>query len=326
MKGVLVSILIPIYGVEKYIKRCAESLLGQTYQNIEYIFVNDCTKDKSIKILKEVIDCYPNREGQIKIINHEQNRGLAAARNTAVENAHGDFILHVDSDDYVATNIVEKLVKKQVETNADIVCTDLYRCVDQNKEEIKYPYDENNESFIRNIFYGKQESWIWGKLIRKRLYVDNAIKVEEGCNMAEDFQVLPRLAYFSNRIAYVKEPLYFYECSNASSYCKKVNESQKMQQWRSFDILYSFFEQSQFLNDLEYSAAEMVYFHLKAFVQKNGLSDDFFVLLKKRWECISCMTKLKSILKYLIIPKICFILGPKFLRQISRVFKKEVAK
>ena len=243
MNNPLISILVPIYGVEKYIQRCVESLLEQTYRNIEFIFVNDYTKDKSVEILKEIIDSYPNRKSQIKIINHERNRGLAAARNTAVENAHGDFILHVDSDDYVATNIVEKLVKKQVETNADIVCTDLYRCVDQNKEEIKYPYDENNESFIRNIFYGKQESWIWGKLIRKRLYVDNAIKVEEGCNMAEDFQVLPRLAYFSNRIAYVKEPLYFYECSNASSYCKKVNESQKMQQWRSFDILYSFFEQ-----------------------------------------------------------------------------------
>lgn len=322
MNNPLISILVPIYGVEKYIQRCVESLLEQTYRNIEFIFVNDYTKDKSVEILKEIIDSCPNRKSQIKIINHERNRGLAAARNTAIAAAQGEFVIHIDSDDYVATDIVEKLVKKQVETNADIVCTDLYRCVGQNKEEIKYPYEENNASFIRNIFYGKQESWIWGKLIRKRLYVDNNIKVEEGCNMAEDFQVLPRLAYFSNRIAYVKEPLYFYECSNASSYCKKVNESQKMQQWRSFDILYSFFEQSQFLNDLEYSAAEMIYFHLKAFVQKNGLSDDFFVLLKKRWECISCTTKLKSILKYLIIPKMCFVLGPKVLRQTSRVCKK----
>ena len=105
-----VSMLIPIYGVEKFIERCAISLFEQTYQNIEYIFVNDCTKDDSINVLERVINRYPNRKPFVRIINHAQNKGLAGARNTAVANATGEFIMHVDSDDYVDKEIVRKAI------------------------------------------------------------------------------------------------------------------------------------------------------------------------------------------------------------------------
>ena len=95
-----VSICVPVYGVEKYIERCAISIFEQTYTNLECIFVNDCTKDNSIKILYNVIERYPQRREKIRIIQHDCNRGLAAARNTALEAASGDYILHVDSDNY----------------------------------------------------------------------------------------------------------------------------------------------------------------------------------------------------------------------------------
>lgn len=315
----LISILVPIYGVEKYIKRCAESLLEQTYRNIEYIFINDCTKDKSIEILKEVIRCYPDRNGQIKIINHERNRGLAAARNTAIENAQGDFILHVDSDDYVAKDIVEKLVERQIETDADLVCSDLYRCTKKENVLVKYPYDEKKENFIRNIFTGKQESWIWGKLIRKKLYTDNNIKVEEGCNMAEDFQVLPRLAYFSNGIAYVKEPMYFYELSNTSSYCKRVSENQKKQQWRSFDINYVFFEKTDLKRDLEYCAADMTYYHMKQFAKFEELSCDYFQALKCRWKGLSLDVKRSLSWKKRFFVSFCVFCSPLTVKKLGKI-------
>ena len=80
-----VTVAVPIYGVEKYIERCAVSLFEQTYSNIEYIFVNDCTCDNSMGILKSILDKYPERKKQVKIIVHEQNKGLGAARNTAIK-------------------------------------------------------------------------------------------------------------------------------------------------------------------------------------------------------------------------------------------------
>lgn len=119
-----VSVLVPIYGVEKYIERCAVSLFEQTYEDIEYIFVNDCTKENSIAILKEVIERYPIRKPQVRIIEHEQNKGLGKARNTAVAAALGDFLVHIDSDDYVDVNMVTMLVEKQKEGNYDIVTGD----------------------------------------------------------------------------------------------------------------------------------------------------------------------------------------------------------
>ena len=103
-----VSICVPIYGVEQYIERCVRSLFEQTYENIQYIFVNDCTKDKSIEILQQLLVQYPHRESQVHIITHDRNRGLGAARNTAVDAATGEFLFHVDSDDYIDVTTIDK--------------------------------------------------------------------------------------------------------------------------------------------------------------------------------------------------------------------------
>ena len=96
-KQPFVSVIVPIYGVEKYIERCARSLLEQTIENIEYIFVNDCTKDNSIAILESVIKEYPHREHQVRIIHHGTNKGLPQARKTGLLNAHGEYIAHCDN-------------------------------------------------------------------------------------------------------------------------------------------------------------------------------------------------------------------------------------
>lgn len=122
-----VSIAVPIYGVEKYIEQCAESLFGQTYENLEFIFINDHTQDLSMLILEDVIKKYPQRQKQIKIINHETNQGLAVARNTAIKHVTGQFVLWVDSDDFVDINLVTYLVEEQMKSDADIVLSDVYK-------------------------------------------------------------------------------------------------------------------------------------------------------------------------------------------------------
>ena len=116
-----VSILVPVYGVEKYIGQCAETLFGQTYDDIEYVFVDDCTPDNSIQVLRQVLSAYPQRTKQVSIIRHDHNRGLGAARKTAFEASSGEFVMNVDSDDYLAPDAVEKLVARQQQTGADLV-------------------------------------------------------------------------------------------------------------------------------------------------------------------------------------------------------------
>ena len=112
---VKVSILVPVYGVERYIENCAVTLFEQTYENIEYVFVNDSTKDRSMEILHEVMERYPLRRDNVHIITHEVNRGLGAARKTALLNATGDFVMHVDSDDSLSLDAVEMLVDKAIQ-------------------------------------------------------------------------------------------------------------------------------------------------------------------------------------------------------------------
>ena len=106
-----VSIVVPVYGVEKYIERCARSLFTQTFGDIEYIFVNDCTKDSSMQVLEFVMKDYPARN--VRIINKEKNEGLPQARKTGVLASTGDFIMHIDSDDWVEHDIVEKLYARR---------------------------------------------------------------------------------------------------------------------------------------------------------------------------------------------------------------------
>ena len=107
-----VSILVPVYGVEKYIEKCAVSLFEQSYEDIEYIFVNDCTPDRSIEVLRGTIARYPQRQKQVVIIDHDVNRGLGAARHTATDAATGELVMHVDSDDYLMPHAVEHLCAK----------------------------------------------------------------------------------------------------------------------------------------------------------------------------------------------------------------------
>ena len=125
MNNKMVSVCIPVYGVEKYIERCARSLFEQTMTDgIEFIFVNDCTNDRSIEILEQILSEYPQRKNQVKIIHHDTNQGLTGARNTALKYAQGEYIIHCDSDDWVDIKMYENMYNKAIETDADMVYCD----------------------------------------------------------------------------------------------------------------------------------------------------------------------------------------------------------
>ena len=116
-----VSILVSFFNVEDCIERCARSLFAQTYDDLEYVFIDDCSQDRSVSVLMDVARDYPNRTNDIKLIRSSRNRGVATSRNIAIENSSGEFICFVDSDDWLELNAVELLVEKQQSRDADIV-------------------------------------------------------------------------------------------------------------------------------------------------------------------------------------------------------------
>lgn len=207
-QDIKVTVAVPIYGVEKYIERCAVSLFEQTYSNIEYIFVNDCTCDNSMGILKSILDKYPERKKQVKIIVHEQNKGLGAARNTAIKYTTGEFVMWVDSDDYIHRKTIEVCVKEQSLSNADIVTFGCYVITTNNMKRLHVVPYEKPIDFSLALLQRRTHGAIWGRLIRTKLYVANNVSVKEGVNMGEDYQVMPKLAFFSNKLAFLDEPFY----------------------------------------------------------------------------------------------------------------------
>ena len=121
MKEISISIVIPVYNVEPYIERCFQSVISQTYRNYEIIFVDDCGTDKSVKILQRLIDEY-NGDISLRLIHHEINKGLSAARNSGMKIASGDYIYFVDSDDLIFPESLEKLVQPLMNQPWDLVC------------------------------------------------------------------------------------------------------------------------------------------------------------------------------------------------------------
>lgn len=211
-----VSLIVPVYGVEKYIERCAQSLFNQTLQDIEFIFVNDCTQDNSIVILKKVIADYPERK--VTILNHNVNKGLAGARKTGFENAHGKYWICCDSDDWVEPNMCERLLSAAEQNDADIVCCGVI--VDTGKQQIKRPYSFREDSVDKILaphFWGNEYGAIWNKLIRADLYKQNNIQPWDGVNMWEDSCLTVRLRFFSKKTIILDDCLYHYNVSNTNS-------------------------------------------------------------------------------------------------------------
>lgn len=246
-----VSILVPIYNVASYIERCAISLMEQTYEDIEYIFVNDCSTDDSIKLLMEIINRYPKRVKQIKIIHHNVNRGLAASRNTALDASSGSFLFHVDSDDWIDKNCISLLISKAEETGASIIDGSFIDVYNGHAEK-KMPYMLDNRNYLKLILSGSGfiSNQIWGRLIKRDLYVSHNIRAIEGVNYGEDYSVLSKLLYYGKR-TFITDTVYYYNHQNINSYMNNLSQ-------KNFDSLV---KAKIFIKDFYFSLPEKDFYY-----------------------------------------------------------------
>lgn len=209
------SVIVPIYGVEKYIARCAKSLFAQTLEDIEFIFVDDCTPDRSVEVLQGVVEKYRLRikemNWSVRIERMSANGGQAAVRRYGVELASGDYIIHCDSDDWPEPNAYRRLYDEAVRGNYDMVFCDFYKSTDSTKNIYSrlgnVPPDK--ESILKAMLCDQLPSHgIWSVMCRRKLY-DGVIHPIGA--MAEDWCVIFQTIFLSNgRLGYVREPLYNY--------------------------------------------------------------------------------------------------------------------
>lgn len=214
-----VSVIIPIFNVEKFIERCATTLMKQTLREVEYIFVDDATPDNSIRILEDVIAQNPYRREQVHIVHHSENKGLPAARNTGLALATGEYIFHCDSDDYVEPTMLEELYNAAQNNNADIVWCDWYLTFAQNERYMKQPSYDSALAALKAMLSGAMKYNVWNKLVRRSLYTDNNIVFPEGHGMGEDMTMIMLFVHTHN-VTYLPKAFYHYVKLNTSAFCQ----------------------------------------------------------------------------------------------------------
>lgn len=214
-----VSIITPIYNVERFIARCAISLLEQTLQEVEFIFVDDATPDKSICLLQEVLEHYPERKEQVILIRHETNQGLPAARNSGLAVAKGEYVFHCDSDDFVDSTMLEQLYRTAKEYDADIVWCDWWLSFEKNERYMGQPAYTTPMEALKGILGGAMKFNVWNKLVRRSLYEEHQILFPSGYGMGEDMTMI-RLFARARKVVYLPKAFYHYVQQNSGAFCK----------------------------------------------------------------------------------------------------------
>lgn len=245
-----VSILVPVYNVERFIERCLHSLFGQTYPNIQFVFVDDCSPDHSLEIIQKVLLQYPERKDHVRIIKHEKNRGLAVARNTGIENAEGEYILHIDSDDYIEKDMVSLMFSKAQEDNSEIVICDF--AIEWKKtQKIAFQKFTNQKQYLCDLLNTTAMPGVVNKLIKRQLYTRYNIQPFEGINLGEDYVTTPRLVYKAKRMSKVNKALYHYIQFNDGSYTAVMTDESIADLWFVLQKLYSYFKETDDFYDLK---------------------------------------------------------------------------
>ncbi len=215
-----VSVIVPVYGVEKYIERCARSLFEQTLDDIEFLFIDDCSLDKSVEILKRVLEEYPQRMHQVKIHRMEQNSGQAKVREWGMRNATGEYVIHCDSDDWVSIHMYEDMYNKAVKNGADVVVCDFALHDGKHINNIVHACGSlKYQEFLKRILFQRDPWSLWNKLFKRKVCYNDLVYPKG--NMGEDMLICIQMLFSCNHIAYIPQVYYFYFDNNNSISNKK---------------------------------------------------------------------------------------------------------
>lgn len=251
MNNPLVSIIIPVWNVERYILKCIKSVISQTYDNLEIIIIDDSSPDNSISIIKNFL-ISNSSDRIIRFITHEQNTGLGGARRTGILQAKGEYVLSIDSDDWIESDYVEMVVKKAQEENSDIVISDYY--VESKSKSFKFiqSFEGTGKDLVGKLMSGKLQAFVWNKLIRRSLYYDNNIFPIIGIDMWEDMDIICKLASKTDRISYINKPFVHYNLQNFNSYSTHNLSSKAINSIISTvnDLEQYFYNSPEFKNEL----------------------------------------------------------------------------
>lgn len=248
------SIIVPVYGVEKYIDKCLDSLVKQSLKEIEIIVVNDGTKDNSQKIIDKYVKKYPDKiKSYIK-----ENGGQGSARNYGLKKTTGEYIGYVDSDDFVEKDMYKKLYNKAKENNYDIVVCGNYNVSEDYQNKNIDAFINNYNTDLENIFFGKMA--VWNKIYKRDILIKNKLEFKEKV-WYEDLAFTLKAIMNSNTFAFIDEPLYDYLIREGST-MNNSNVKRNLEILEAFDDILSYIKHNkkeEYFDKVEFLAIDHIY-------------------------------------------------------------------
>lgn len=253
-----ISVIVPVYGVEKYIRKNIVSLLEQKYEDLEFVFVDDCSKDRSMDVLNAFLPLF--KENSIKIIRQAYNQGVGAARLAGLINSTGDYIWFVDSDDWInskASIILSKIIK---EYKPDIIqFSHIEKTIDKNIIRI------NNGVTLENLLWLKTYPALWRNVFRREFLIENDIYPVAGINYAEDFEMLSRAYALTKDIVLLSNAfLYNYNNTNVNSYTHNIDQKSLCFCIDVCNSIYNFYESKKIIDSVK---SCFIYVYLRWFIE-----------------------------------------------------------
>lgn len=230
-----ISVIVPVYNSEKYLHRCIDSILSQTFTDFEVLLIDDGSTDSS----GEICDEYAAKDSRVRVF-HKENGGVSSARNMGLDNAYGEYSIHVDSDDWIEPNMLQDLYQKAYDTQADMVICDFYEEYNDSKT-IRHvnqrPSSNDSQTVLYELFQHLHGSCC-NKLIKRSCYNKYNIKFPNDLNMGEDLYVMVNLLKHPIKVAYLQKAYYHYVKNvNENSIVQSTNLSVLKKRLEIFDHL-----------------------------------------------------------------------------------------
>lgn len=299
MHNLKVSVTVPVYNTSKYINQCIESLKTQNLEDIEFIVVDDGSTDDSLNLCKDYIKNDPRFH-----IVHQNNGGLAAARQTGLNLAKGEYIIVCDSDDWVEPEMYKILYDKAKETDADIVTCGFYTEYGEKGQSNNYIVFKEHNGIVDNYDLIKRGAgWSWIKLIRRSLFVENQISYKTGINLSEDSLIVYKLMRINPKVVQVPRPLYHYRREyGGKSYTNNLSMKHILQLDYTYFWLKNNYQEDKWSNvirdraiDLAFAClrvSDLDYSYLNQFLKKELPFNLFFKEIPSLKGMVVFMTKI----------------------------------
>ncbi len=313
-----ISVIVPVYNVEEYLPKCLDSIINETFKDIEIIVINDGSKDNSEKI----IDQYKKKDKRIVALSKE-NGGQGSARNMGLKKARGEYIVFVDSDDWIEKGMLEHLYNEAINNDSDIVVCDFFK-VNGSVKERQSSFEVHGDSLIQDYILNiSGPCW---QLIKKSLIIDNELFFPQNI-IYEDYAIVPIYALFAKKISYVKKAYYNYLIRSNSTMTQKFNNKF----YNIIDASYYLLDKLKTYNypyrdEYEYlivnNLLRQTYFRLKDIKEAKKLLNDAALFIKDSYPNFMNNKYVKSQgLKYRIITYLIYKKKYKLLKLIHSVGK-----